>query len=143
VAGDERLVKVHVHNDRPDEVIALGVSLGTLSQVAVQNLDEQTRDLHGDVRMPAAAAVPTRRLAVLAVAAGKGLADVFRSFGVEQVVLSPRDGKPSTGELLEALRGIDAEAVIVLPNDSDVVLAAEHAAQATPEKEIVVVPTRS
>ena len=136
VAGDERLLKVHVHNDRPDEVIALGLALGSLSQVTVQNLDDQTREQE-------AGAPVTRLVAVLAVAAGEGLARVFESFGVERIVLAPRAGKSSTGELVQALRGIDAPAVIVLPNDPDVVLAAERAAGEFPDKEIVVVPTRS
>jgi DAK2 domain fusion protein YloV len=136
VAGDERLVKVHVHNDRPDEVIALGLGLGSLSQVTVQNLDEQT-SRHGAVPQD------TRSLAVLAVAAGDGLARVFESFGVERIVVAPRAGKSSAGELVQALRSIDAPAVIVLPNDPDVVLAAEQAAREFPDKEIVVVPTRS
>jgi uncharacterized protein len=152
VAGDERLVKVHVHNDRPDEVIAVGLALGTLSQIAVQNLDEQTRDAHREpgtpqwtpsTPSPLASAVPARPLAVLAVAAGEGLAEIFRSFGVERIVAAPYQGKPSTAELLDALRAVDAPAVIVLPNDPDVVLAAEQAARACPEKEVVVVPTRS
>jgi hypothetical protein len=116
--------------------MALGLALGSLSQVTVQNLDDQTRR-HG------AGPQTTRPLAVVAVAAGEGLATVFESFGVERIVIAPRAGKSSAGELIQALRGIDAPGVIVLPNDPDVVLAAEQAARELPGKEIVVVPTRS
>jgi dihydroxyacetone kinase-like predicted kinase len=117
-------------------VIAFGLALGSISQVTVQNLDDQTRHHEAGLQ-------PTRPVAVVAVAAGEGLARVFESFGVEGIVLAPRTGKSSTGELVRALRGIDAAAVIVLPNDPDVVLAAEQAAREFPEKEIAVVPTRS
>ncbi len=140
VAGDQRLVKVHVHNERPDEVIALGLALGSLSQVSIQNLDEQTREAHGP-RDPGAAGTPS--LAVVAIAAGEGLAEVFASFGIAQVLRTPRARNPSTGEILEALRRIEAPEVIILPNDANVVLAAEQAARACPDKEVVVVPTRS
>lgn len=156
VAGDARMVKVHIHNERPDEVLALGLSLGSLSQVAVQNLDEQAREMretHAAMALPGglplpspqAPAVPTgtAALAVVAVAAGAGLAEVFRSFGVAEVIAAPRAGNPSTGEILEAIRRVEGSAVIVLPNDPNVVLAAEQAARACPEKEAVVVPTRS
>ena len=168
VAGDERMVKVHVHHERPDEVIALGLSLGSLSQVSIQNLDEQTRETReaGSVvpvsparaeatltspqgphaapgRPPAPAAAGTASLAVVAIAAGDGLADVFASFGIEEVLRTPPTGNPSTGEILEALRRVEAPAIIVLPNDANIVLAAEQAARACPDKEVVVVPTRS
>jgi hypothetical protein len=159
VAGDRRMVKVHVHNQRPDEVIAVGLSLGVLSQVTVQNLDEQTGEARrhwedGGVAAadpppvaPAgdapAASTPAARLAVVAVAGGPGLAEVFASFGVDEILPSPRVGNPSTGEIVEALQRIDATGILVLPNDPNVVLAAEQAASATPGKEVVVVPTRS
>jgi len=171
VAGDDRMVKVHVHNERPDEVIAFGLALGSLSQVAIQNLDEQTREAReardpsrgrevhetrsaalasamigpdgSSPSRPARAGAKTPPLAVVAIAAGEGLAEVFASFGIAEVLRSPRAGNPSTSEILEALRRIEAPAVIVLPNDPNVVLAAEQAARACPDKEVVVVPTRS
>ena len=150
VAGDQSMIKVHVHNDRPDEVIAFGLSLGSLSQVSIQDLDEQTREVRdareardsGKAHETRTAAEPAP-LAVVAIAAGEGLAEVFASFGIAEVLRTPRTGNPSTGEILEALRRIEAPAVIILPNDANVVLAAEQAALACPDKEVVVVPTRS
>lgn len=153
VAGDAHLAKIHIHNARPDAALAVGLSLGTLSEISVMNLDEQTgRHLGpdgalGDIDSPTTPTTPlpgdTRSLAVVAVAEGEGFADVLASFGVDEIVHAPRWGNPSTGEILAALRRSRARHVIVLPNDSDVVMAAEQAAGALPDREIVVVPTRS
>jgi hypothetical protein len=154
VAGDERMVKVHIHNQRPDEAIALGLSLGVLSQLTIQNLDEQTSEAHHqyeDAARPdggASGGGPqsgqgARSLAVVAIAHGPGLAKVFESFGVDEILPSPLVGNPSTGEIVEALRRLDAAGIVILPNDPNVVLAAEQAARAIPDRDIVVVPTRS
>ena len=159
VAGDDRLVKVHIHNDHPEQVIAFGLSLGALTQVTIQDLDEQTHEAAaagllgiersgGDVSAdgttrPLSATVAARPIGVVAIAAGQGLADIFGSFGVEEIIAVPRSGNPSTGELLGAIGRVASTSVIVLPNDPNVVLAAEQAARAYPDKQVVVVPTRS
>jgi dihydroxyacetone kinase-like predicted kinase len=95
----------------------------------------------------ASAALPAetqpRAIGVVAVAAGPGLAEVFASFGVEQIIPVPRSGNPSTGEILAAVSKVASRAVVVLPNDPNVVLAAEQAARTVRSKQVVVVPTRS
>lgn len=178
VAGDARAAKVHVHNDRPDAVLAYGLSLGTLSRISIENLDQQARDLRerraaeftgstqtapggspaataavgetsGVVAEPApqpttgAASAETAilPLGVVAVAAGPGLAAVFESFGVNGIV-DARAGNPSTGELKAAIDAVRAREVIVLPNDPDVLLAAEQVARLV-ERPVHVVPTRN
>ena len=163
VAGDSKAVKVHVHNDRPDLVIAHGLTLGTLSKISVENLDNQARDVRearaetftGVAAEPAeastngtgpgltmdagAAAMP---LAVVAVAAGDGLAAIFREFGVAAIVRGGQSANPSTGELLEAIEGTDAAEVVVLPNNPNVVLAARQVASMT-KRPVTVIPTRN
>jgi DAK2 domain fusion protein YloV len=158
VAGDAGMVKVHIHNARPDQVIAFGLSLGSLTQITIQDLDAQTHEaaVSGTVTAGAgglaratvaSAAVPAetelRAIGVVAIAAGPGLAEIFASFGVEQIIAVPRSGNPSTGEILAAVSKIASRAVVVLPNDPNVVLAAEQAARTVRSKEVVVVPTRS
>ena len=158
VAGDARALKVHVHSERPDEVIAYGLSLGSLSRISVENLDNQARD----VRESRAAAfagtvsdaaqrtiVPdeasrngTVPLAVIAVAPGDGLADIFRDFGVASVVRGGQSANPSTGELLDAVNAVDAREVLLLPNNPNVVLAAQQVAAMAP-RPVAVVPTRN
>ena len=81
-------------------------------------------------------------LAVIAVAAGEGLAAIFRDFGVSRVVLGGQSANPSTGELMEAVRGVDAREILVLPNNPNVVLAARQVAQMA-DRPVAVVATRN
>jgi uncharacterized protein len=167
VAGDARAIKVHIHNERPDQVLAFALGLGTLSKISVENLDQQA----SDVREARAAAFATEghengtgralevvpaspspsppfpsqdaaRLAVVAVAAGEGLAAIFRDFGVQRVVHGGQTANPSTGELLEAVKSVDAHEVLLLPNNPNVVLAARQVA-AMCDRPVAVVATRN
>jgi hypothetical protein len=169
VAGDSRAVKVHVHNERPDLVIGHALTLGTLSRISVENLDNQARDVReakaetftGVAAAPAAPATPattngtgpplvageapartTLPLAVIAVAAGEGLGAIFADFGVAQVVHGGQSANPSTGELLEAIERTDAAEILVLPNNPNVVLAARQVASMS-SRPVAVVPTRN
>jgi DAK2 domain fusion protein YloV len=178
VAGDSRAVKVHVHNDRPDLVIGHGLTLGAMSRISVENLDNQARDVReakaetftgvaatpADGAEPANAmadgppapstngsgpplttdepATPTLPLAVIAVAAGDGLAAIFADFGVAEVVRGGQSANPSTGELLEAVKRTAADEILLLPNNPNVVLAARQVASMT-SKPVSVVPTRN
>jgi DAK2 domain fusion protein YloV len=172
VAGDPRALKIHVHNERPDLVIGFGLSVGTLSRISVENLDNQARDVRETraasfTGTPAEEMRPTSRgagtataveepeptqaapggpvapaLGVIAVAAGDGLAAIFREFGVAGVVKGGQSANPSTGELLAAVEAIDAREIIILPNNPNVVLAARQVATMT-ERPVVVVPSRN
>jgi DAK2 domain fusion protein YloV len=168
VAGDARALKVHVHNERPDEVIGYGLSQGSLSRISVENLDNQARDIREarateftgtDVGAAAApeqeptietstngqsADTPLRPgPAIVAVVAGDGLARVFESFGVDHIVSGGQTANPSTGELLRVARLARAREVLLLPNNPNVRLAAEQAAKVCEDKRLVVVPTRN
>ncbi len=171
VAGDARAVKIHVHNERPDGVIAYGLSLGSLSRVSIENLDDQARDV-GEARARAftgvlvsaesrrggAVAVDGRPKAdrtsaggvaapassVVAVTAGEGLVRIFESFGVERIVSERgKSTNASTGQLLDAIRAVASHDVLILPNDRNVLLAAEQAGSLATAKTVVVVPTRN
>src|SRR5436190_8675972 len=160
VAGDGRALKVHVHNEQPDTVVAYGLSLGMLSRISIENLDNQARDLR-EVRAAAftaeagaheetpveagtfaTARVEAPALAVVSVVAGDGLAAIFEEFGVAAVVRGGQSSNPSTGELLAAIASVEAREIIVLPNNPNVVLAARQVA-AMADRPVVVVPTRN
>jgi DAK2 domain fusion protein YloV len=168
VAGDARALKIHVHNERPDEVIGYGLSQGSLSRISVENLDNQARDIRearateftgtdagaatAPEQVPAtdtstnglSADTPLRPgPAIVAVVAGDGLARVFESFGVDQIVSGGQTANPSTGELLRVARLARAREVMLLPNNPNVRLAAEQAAKVCDDKRLVVVPTRN
>jgi DAK2 domain fusion protein YloV len=166
VAGDARAIKVHVHSERPDDVIAYGLSQGTLSRISVENLDNQARDVRetrasaftGLSHLPGAGsnaaasssdgasangrAATNVPLAVVAVAAGDGLAAIFRDFGVASVVRGGQSANPSTGELVAAVASVEANEVLLLPNNPNVVLAARQVA-AMADRPVAVVATRN
>jgi hypothetical protein len=159
VAGDSRALKVHVHNERPDLVVGYGLGLGTLSRISIENLDNQARDVRetravaftGEVAGPGPDFVPhvaastpadAPALAVVAVVAGDGLAAIFRDFGVAAVVQGGQSANPSTGELLAAINAVEAQQVIVLPNNPNVILAARQCTGMA-DRPVVVVPTRN
>jgi DAK2 domain fusion protein YloV len=164
VAGDARALKVHIHNERPDLVIGYGLSVGTLSRISVENLDNQARDVRESraasftglatepavgqgvadpTSDPAPTAVATApALGILAVAQGDGLAAIFREFGVAGVVHGGQSANPSTGELLNAIAAVEAREIVILPNNPNVVLAARQVATMT-DRQVVVVPTRN
>jgi DAK2 domain fusion protein YloV len=160
VAGDARALKVHVHNERPDEVIGFGLGLGSLSRISVENLDNQARDVQ-EARateftgVPATGAVGTSTNgsspetplkpgpAIVAVVAGDGMAKVYEEFGVDQILNGGQSNNPSTGELLRVARLARAREVLLLPNNPNVRLAAEQAAKVCDDKRLVVVPTRN
>jgi DAK2 domain fusion protein YloV len=168
VAGDARALKVHVHNERPDLVVGYGLSLGTISRISIENLDNQARDVRetraaaftsdvaeprttaGDGAGPTGAgrngrparAADVPALGVVSVVAGDGLAAIFRDFGVAAVVQGGQSANPSTGELLAAIEPVEAHEIILLPNNPNVILAARQVAAMT-DRPIVVVPTRN
>jgi uncharacterized protein len=149
VAGDERAVKIHVHNERPDQVIAYGLSLGSLASIVVENLDRQTHELRWQGRQQASleptvrAAASTSGPAVVAVAPGPGLAGIFSELGAAGVVTGGQGANPSTGDLVEAIRATGSTSVIVLPNNPNVKLAARQAGEMLPDVEVSIVPTRN
>jgi len=182
VAGDAHMAKIHVHNDRPDAVVAYGLSLGALSRITIENLDGQAHDVReakaaafvGEAggtgssvaamvtaiagagvdtgaEAPPTEADPATRLpmGVVAVAPSDGLAAIltdtaahFREYGAFRIVRGGQSANPSTGELLEAVQATQADELLILPNNPNVVLAARQVASMT-DRPIHIVPTRN
>jgi DAK2 domain fusion protein YloV len=149
VAGDARAVKIHVHNARPDEVISYGLSLGSLTRIAVENLDRQAKGARDRIES-AAATLSTETetpaaegIHVIAVVAGDGLARVFRTLGAHAVVLGGQSANPSAGELADAIKASGASEVILLPNNPNVRMAARQAAELSPGVKVEIVPSRN
>ncbi len=141
VVGDSRAVKVHVHSPEPGTPINYGASLGSLSRVIVENMQEQYQDfILSKAQQPAAPAEPLSSIGTVVVAPGAGLTKVFESLGASAVVSGGQTMNPSTEDLLQAIEGIPHDDVIVLPNNKNIVMAAEQA-QALSEKNIEVVRT--
>ena len=148
VVGDEHTIKVHIHVKNPGEPLAYGASLGRITDVVVENMQLQMEAfIQGPLHVSGnngimEAAVEPGQIGVVAVAAGDGLADVFKSLGVAKIVHGGQTNNPSTEEIYQAIQDIPTEEVIVLPNNKNIQLAAEAAGQLSP-KAVVVVPTRT
>jgi DAK2 domain fusion protein YloV len=144
VAGDEKMLKVHTHTAWPGKILDYGVSLGSLLDINIENLQEQSLAYaaesaaeHAQERAPEPEALP---IATVAVVAGDGFAEVFKGLGVSTVVSGGQTMNPSTEELLDAVNTVPSDKVILLPNNSNVILSARQVVNLT-RKEVYIVPT--
>jgi len=146
VVGDQMMVKVHVHSPEPGTPLNYGVQLGSLSNIIVENMQEQYEEFIAG--KPAVGVRATTRpkitcpIGIVAVAAGEGMIRVLESLGAERVVHGGQTMNPSTEELLEAVESLDAEEGIILPNNSNVILAAQQVQQLG-SKRVSIVPTET
>ena len=136
--------KIHVHSNTPNLVLEHMLQLGQIYEVFIHNMDmesaERTAKIHADEET---AGEPAKALGFVAVAAGSGEAEILTSLGVDVVVSGGQTMNPSTADLLDAVAKVNAEAVIILPNNSNIRMAAEAAATACEDKKVVVVPTKT
>jgi len=151
VAGEEHVVKVHVHTDRPGTILDYAVSLGSLHQIEITNMDEQRAGLHPRSEpRPAAAgppplpspALPPHPIMIIAVSPGEGLSEVLRSMGAAAIVPGGQTMNPSTEQLFQAIQSLPCNQVIILPNNGNVVMTARQAA-ALSGKDVRVIPTET
>ncbi|MDM8162484.1 DAK2 domain-containing protein [Collinsella intestinalis] len=136
--------KIHVHSNTPNLVLEHMLKLGQIYEVFIHNMEMEAHDrtakIHADQE---AAAEPAKPLGYVAVAAGSGEAEILSSLGVDVVVSGGQTMNPSTADLLEAVNKVNAEAVIILPNNGNIRMAAEAAASAAEDKRVAVVPTKT
>ncbi|OGO44114.1 MAG: dihydroxyacetone kinase [Chloroflexi bacterium RBG_16_60_22] len=138
VVGDETAVRIHIHTLTPGNVVQFATKLGTMHQVSIRNMDEQ----HQDYLEMQKDRLPTTDTAVIAVASGDGLADVFGSLGAAAVVPGGQTMNPSTKDILQAVESTFSDKIIILPNNKNIILTAEQVPALT-EKKVKVVPTRT
>lgn len=138
VVGDESAVRIHIHTFNPGDVIRYATSIGTMHQVSIRNMDEQ----HQDYLEMQKERLPEVEMAIVAVASGEGLTEVFRSLGAAAVVPGGQTMNPSTKDLLQAVESVASDKVIILPNNKNIVLTAGQV-QSLTEKSVSVVPTET
>ena len=141
VVGDDEVMKVHVHTLHPDQIVRIGLSAGRIADVVVEDLDAMTAEHERATGIVVEPPKPTSEIGVLAIVPGAGFASVAISLGATPL----RGGatmNPSTEEILAGIREANARHVIVLPNDKNVILAAQAAAKLA-EHEVTVIPTRN
>ncbi|MFC1912107.1 DAK2 domain-containing protein [Chloroflexota bacterium] len=136
--GDNSAVRIHIHTLEPGEIISFAGELGTLHQVSIRNMDEQ----HQDYLEMQKDRVPAIDTAIIAVASGSGLSDVFSSLGAAAIIPGGQTMNPSTKDLLQAVQLVSADKVVILPNNKNIVATANQVQEVT-DKNIEVVPTET
>ena len=157
VVDDEEIIKVHVHTENPGDALQAGLEYGQLLTVKIENMKEQHRKAAeaNEARKAAAAEKPqpekarlepqepTEEMGFISVAAGDGLKGLFMDLGCANVVSGGQTMNPSTEDLLEAVLATPAKKVFILPNNKNIIMAAEQTIPLCTDREVIVIPTRT
>ena len=139
VVADEEYVKVHVHTDNPGLALQKALEVGALHNIKIENMREQHSSIFTEGEEKADE--PKKELAIVSIAAGSGIAEIMTSLGATEVIEGGQTMNPSTEDILEAIKACHAEKVIVLPNNKNIILAADQAAKIEENTQVYVLPT--
>lgn len=143
LVDDDEIIKVHVHTNDPGKALSEAVTYGSFVTVKVENMRLQhTEKVMNEKDLAPKIAEPEKALGVVSVCAGEGLADVFLNLGVDQIISGGQTMNPSTQDILEAVNRVPAQTVFVLPNNKNIIMAAEQVDALTP-KHVVVIPSKT
>ncbi len=143
LVDDDEIIKVHVHTNDPGAALHEAVSYGSFVTVKVENMRLQhTEKVMSEQELAPKIAAPEKKLGVVSVCAGNGIADVFRNLGVDGIISGGQTMNPSTQDILEAVNKVPAETVFVLPNNKNIIMAAQQVDALTP-KHVVVIPSKT
>ena len=143
LVDDEEIIKVHVHTNDPGAALHEAINYGSFVTVKIENMRQQhTEKVMSENEKSPKIAEPVKPLGVVSVCAGDGLADVFKNLGVDGIISGGQTMNPSTQDILEAVNKVPAETVFVLPNNKNIIMAAEQVDALTP-KNVVVIPSKT
>lgn len=144
---DDEIIKVHVHTDHPGLAIEQALKYGSLLTVKIENMREQhTQKVIGEQaaeQNTRQISEPSKRYGFVSVCAGSGIADVFRDLGVDGIISGGQTMNPSTEDILREIDNTPAEIVYVLPNNKNIIMAAEQCVPLCETKQVIVLPTTS
>jgi len=143
LVDDDEIIKVHVHTNHPGRVLEEALTYGALLTVKIENMREQHTEILEDVKEEPAVAPAEKKYGVVAVCAGGGLASVFRDLGVDGIISGGQTMNPSTEDILREIARTPAETVFVLPNNKNIIMAAQQCVGLIEGREVVVIPTRT
>lgn len=138
VVGDLKLIKTHVHTNAPGKALQYALRFGELSKIKIENMREQHTELMDGVH----SSVEKKEMAVVTVAAGEGISNIFKEFLVDEIVSGGQTMNPSAETITKAIDRAPSDNVFVFPNNKNIILAAEQAAEFS-DKNVVVIPSRS
>jgi len=143
LVDDDEIIKVHVHTDDPGTALHEAINYGSFVTVKIENMRLQhTEKVMTETEKSPKIAAPEKALGVVSVCAGDGLADVFTNLGVDGIISGGQTMNPSTQDILEAVNKVPAETVFVLPNNKNIIMAAQQVDALSP-KHVVVIPSKT
>ena len=143
LVDDEEIIKVHVHTNDPGKALHEAMDYGSFVTVKIENMRLQhTEKVMSEQELAPKIAEPEKPIGVVTVCAGKGLAEVFSNLGVDGVISGGQTMNPSTQDILEVVNTVPAETVFVLPNNKNIIMAAEQVNALTP-KNVIVIPSKT
>lgn len=143
VVQDEEIVKVHVHTLIPGDALNIGQRYGEFLKLKIENMQEQHDHLSHMKNDPIAPKAEKKKYAIIAVAAGDGVKELFESYRVDVVISGGQTMNPSTEDFVAAIQSLNAEHIFVLPNNSNIILAAQQAESLIEDTDVHVLPTKS
>lgn len=152
VVADEEVVKVHVHTNDPGLAIQKALTYGALTNMKIDNMRqehnekvirEEERRIVKEKETEKTVNQEKKPFGFISVSVGEGLSEIFRGLGVDYLIEGGQTMNPSTADMLEAIAKVHAETIFILPNNKNIILAAEQAADLTEDKEIIVIPTKT
>ena len=142
LVDDDEIIKVHVHTNDPGKALHEAMDYGSFVTVKIENMRLQHTEKVMSAAEKTPIAEPEKTFGVVSVSAGDGIADVFKNLGVDRVVSGGQTMNPSTQDILEAVNRVPAEIVLVLPNNKNIIMAAEQVDALTPKK-VIVIPSKT
>jgi len=148
LVSDDEVVKVHVHTNDPGLAIQKGLSYGSLTNIKIDNMREQHNetiiiDSEKQAQEQSQPPKPRKKVGFVAVSMGDGLDEIFTGLGVDYIIKGGQTMNPSTEDMLNAINEVNADNIYILPNNSNIILAAKQAVKLTKDKKIFVIPSKN
>ncbi|PAD70254.1 hypothetical protein CHH83_04405 [Bacillus sp. 7586-K] len=146
VIADDELAKVHIHAEYPGEVLSYGQKYGNLINMKIENMRKQHTDIVGERQQTLPKEQETfekSKYGIVTVTMGQGIAELFKSIGANVVIEGGQTMNPSTEDIVQAIHDANAENVIILPNNSNIVMAARQAASVVEDVHVIVIPSKT
>lgn len=151
VVNDDEIIKVHVHTEQPGDALKKGLEFGQLLTVKVENMKEQHKQAKennsskpkNEKKKKLEPQEPTEEIGFVAVAAGEGVSNLFTDLGCSNVVSGGQSMNPSTDDIYEAIMATPAKTVMVLPNNKNIIMAAEQTVPMVEDRKVIIIPTRT
>lgn len=147
VVADDDVVKVHVHTNDPGLAIQKALKYGSLSNMKIDNMrlehEEKLFKMAAKNQEQEAGEAPKKDVGFIAVSVGEGINEIFKGLGVDYIIEGGQTMNPSTADMLDAIEKVNADTIFILPNNKNIILAAEQATHMVENKKIVVIPTKT